>query len=134
MPIDSSPGERRTASARPSTTSRYSSVTLQCSPSGVRTGAFANRDTSSRRMPESSTCPRMTRPLVAPRSTAATAPLRVLMAGLAQERGRDARIHRHVQPGGVREVGSGDGGDGVGDVLGQPFAFEDGALRVEGAE
>ncbi|GMA91465.1 hypothetical protein GCM10025869_19940 [Homoserinibacter gongjuensis] len=69
-------GERRTASASPSTMFRYSSVTDQCRPSGVRTGAFGKRATSSRRSSPCVRWPRITRPLVAPRSTAATVPWR----------------------------------------------------------
>src|SRR5699024_87760 len=53
---------------------------------------------------------------------------------LAQERGGDSGVHRDVQARGVSHVRAGDDVDGVGDVFGEHFAFEQGALGVEGAE
>src|SRR3954463_9160312 len=96
------------------------------------------------------TVPRMTRPLVAPRSMAATdfiaaPPLaryprrgavgvrtawrrghRARLRTSSQEGGGDARVDRDVEARRVAEVGAGQHGHRVRHVLGENLAFQDG--------
>src|SRR3954453_2959458 len=133
----------------------------QCRPSGRRTGTFGNRATVRSFTSPCPTEPRITRPLVAPRSIAATA-FTVHSKSLARylwrravrmhtasrqryratgrqrpssEEGRGhARVDGDVQAGGVAEVRAGEHGDRVRDRLGEHLALQDGALGVEPAE
>ena len=52
---------------------------------------------------------------------------------LAQEGGGDAGVDGDVQAGGVDEFAAGEDEHGVGDVLGQHLALEQGPLGVERA-
>src|SRR5665647_3671405 len=80
----------------------------------------------------------MTRPLEAPRSTAAYAftvvHLRPRAASTSvrssQEGGRDAGVNGDVKAGGVAEVGGAEHEHGVRHILGQHLALEQRALRV----
>src|SRR5919112_685688 len=94
----------------------------QCRPSGVATGRFGKRATISVRTRPPSIAPTTTRPLVAPRSTAATVPI---TRRSAKERCCDAGVDRDVQACGLAEVVSGQHGYGGGDVLAEHFALED---------
>src|SRR4051794_23852068 len=114
--------------------------TSQCSEPPTRTAPLAKRCTSCSSSVPGPTSPTMTRPEVAPRSTAATRTVRgvpavpVIADTSSQEGRRHARVDRDVQAGGVREVGAAEHEHRVGDVLRQHLALEDRALRVELAE
>src|SRR3954454_2003964 len=133
----------------------YRARTSQSSVPPTRTGRLANRCTSCRSRRSGPTRAAMTRPLEAPRSTAAKvfseliarlrlAPLLArssLRCSLArrprdspQEGSRDAGVDRDVQAGRAGQVAAGQREDGVGHVLGQHLAFEDGPLGVVLAE
>src|SRR5262245_66090276 len=122
----------RPALARPASAWSSSAGKSQCSPSVRSTGPFGNRATVSIESSLGPTRPRTTRPLEAPRSTAAT--VMALLIRSAQERCGHAGVHRHVQPGGVGELGAAEHEDRVGDVLGQHLALEDRPLGVELAQ
>ena len=62
----------RRAAARPATTWSYSPATSQCRPSARRTAPFGKRAASTSSSVPGPSRPTITRPLVAPRSTAAT--------------------------------------------------------------
>ena len=101
---------------------------------GAATAPLGKRCTSVERAASAGpTAPTITRPLDAPRSTAATTD--PATGRSPQERGGDAGVDGDVQPGGVAQSsGPHSTNDGVGDVLGQHLALEQGALRVERAE
>src|SRR3954452_2201920 len=115
----SSPADRRSLSPR-------------SDPSSCRTAPLGNRCTSSRRSASAPTSATITRPEVAPRSKA-TQRLTAVEAS-SQEGSRDARVHRHVQSGGVGHVRAAQHEDGVGAVLRQHLALEKRPLGVELAE
>ena len=99
----------------------------------TRTGWLANRAPRPAPACPARPAPSITRPLDAPRSTAATLH-RDRMRVIAGTRRRTPGVDRDVQSGGVRQVAGGQGEDRVRHVLGQHLAFEQRALRVEGAE
>ena len=104
----------------------------QCRPSPRSTGPFENRATVSISRVSGPTRPTTTRPLEAPRSTAAT--VTVMGRQRSSRRCGDTGVDRHVQSGGVGEVGAAEHEDGVRDVLGQHLALEDGPLGIERSE
>src|SRR3954470_7785714 len=111
----------RAAARTPARMSRYSPRTSQYSPSGSRPPPLRNRATSvssSMSEPSGPTRPSMTRPLDAPRSTAASA-ICPLTTWSPQEGGGDAGVDRDVQAGGLGEIAAGERERGGGDVLGQ---------------
>ena len=72
MPTLSSWPSSLPAARRPSMTPRYNARMSQCNTPATRTGTFANRLTSATQDGRRLTCATNTRPLDAPRSTAAT--------------------------------------------------------------
>src|SRR5215212_6247141 len=153
MPTPSRPPWSRPAARSPSSTPAYRPRTSQRRVPEVRTGRLGNRCASASSSRPGPTRAAMTRPLDAPRSTAARvssslmarlrlAPLLArssLRCSLARrpsaEEGRsDAGIDGDVQAGGAGRVAAGEGEDGVGDVVGQHLALEQGPLGVELAE
>src|SRR3954451_6332316 len=120
MPIAarSSPAWRR-----PARMSVHKPRTSQYSRSPTGTGPLRNRRISVRSSRSGDTVARITRPLDAPRSTAAKF---FSFTGSAQERGGDAGVDRDVQTGGLRQVTGGQRVDRVGDVVGQDLLAEQG--------
>src|SRR6478609_853709 len=104
----------------------------QWRPSGRRTGSFVNRWTSVSSSSVGATRPTITRPLDAPRSTAATS--RPVTGGSPEEGRRDARVDGDVEPRRLTQVATDQGEDRGRDVLGQDLALEQRPLRVELAE
>src|SRR4051812_21945338 len=109
----------------------------QCRVPRTGTGSLGNRLVSTSSSRPGPTRPIMVRPLEAPRSMAATTadfmtPLPCRR--LAQEPGRDAGVDGDVQPGRPRQLSRGEHEHGVGDVLRQYLALEQGALGVVLAE
>src|ERR1700712_2892694 len=119
------------AARRPDRLCANSARRSQCSPSGRATGPLGNRATVSSSRVSTPTRPRTTRPLDAPRSTAATV---TVTSPLPQERGGHAGVDGDVQAGGVGELGAAEHVDRVGDVLGEDLTLEDRALGVEGTQ
>src|SRR5665647_2092556 len=109
---------------------------FQCSPSMVRTGSFPNRATGCTLSSFGPTRPSTTRPLDAPRSSAATTPAAVVTGeprapwASSQECGRDAGVDRDVQARGVAEIGRAEHEHGVCHVLREHLVLEKGAPRV----
>src|ERR1700712_1532632 len=146
MPMPST-GPDSPAIRRPSSTSRrIRSMSQRSDPSWDRTPPLGKRCTSSSSRTSGSTPTRatITRPEVAPRSTA-TIRLGSVMArpssqagspepASSQEGRRDPRVDGDVQPGGVRQVRTAQYEDRVGAVLGKHLALEQGALGVELAQ
>src|SRR4051794_15401196 len=121
------------AARSPARIPRYSDRMSQCSVPPTRTGSLANRATGSSSSRPGSTRPAITRPLDAPRSTAANTPS-VIRRSSSQESGRDAGVDRDVEAGGVRKFAAGEHEHRVGHVLGQHLALEQGPLGVVLAE
>src|SRR5688572_24148686 len=96
----------------------------QCRVSCSRTAPLGNRLTSVSSSRAAATWPNITRPLEAPRSTAAM--VRAFMS--TQESGGHAGVDGNVQAGGTRQLPGGQYEHRVGDVLGQHLPFEQGAL------
>src|SRR5262245_6938949 len=122
MPIDAAFSTR----ASPASTSWYRSVKCQRRWPSISTIEFGKRWTVSTLTRSPSTAPAMTRPLDAPRSTAAK--VRVLTS--AEEGGGNPRVHRHEQSGGVAELVGAQRGHRVRDVFGEDLSLQQGALRV----
>src|SRR6478735_1149042 len=161
MPTDVT-GPPRAATRSPSSMPWYRASTSQWSPSGRCTGVVAKRCASVSTSSSGPTRPVITRPLVAPRSTAAKAASCREVAGMgtlirsgrsrapvmrgtasgarqggarsAQEGRRHTGVDGDVETGGVCEIPARQGEDGVGDVLREHLALEDGALGVELAQ
>src|SRR6476659_3300576 len=104
----------------------------QWRPSGRRTGSFVNRWTSVSSSSVGATRPTITRPLDAPRSTAATS--RPVTGGSPEEGRRDARVDRDMEARGLAQVATDKREDRGRDMLGQDLALEQRPLRVELAE
>src|SRR6266699_6395894 len=99
------------------------------------TGRLVNLCTSCSETPEPPTCPAITRPPDAPRSTAAIVTGPVICRTLSsQERGRHTRVDRDEQAGRQRQVAGAQREHRRGHVLGQDLLLERGPLGVESAE
>src|SRR3954447_25952258 len=121
------------ASRNPTSSSAWiRSMSQRSDPSSWRTPPLGKRWTSSRRSVSAPTSATITRPEVAPRSNATQRFIAVRAS--SQEGSCDTGVDRDVQPGRVRHVRTAEHEHGVGTVLGQHLALEQGALGVELAE
>src|SRR6478735_1187787 len=160
MPSPARAGSCRYASRRPARMSWYRPRMSQYSPSGSRTAPLRKRRTWVRSSRPGPTRPSMTRPLDAPRSTAARLISFALIAppvlGISRARsprgrrgcvddslgkprsseegGGDAGVDGDVQAGGLGQIAGGEREQRGRDVLGQHLLAQQGALGVVGAQ
>src|SRR4029450_14016465 len=124
MPTPNKSGCAPTASRNPTRMFRYSSRMFQCSPSGMRTGSLGKRCTASTLSCSGAKGPSITRPLVGPRSTAATHPLVTACPRSPEESGGNAGVDGNMQTGRVTEIGRAEHEHRIGDVLGEHLAIQ----------